>query len=82
MTETTLQRALDGAHAVVFSDSLPVFVVWSGGTTFNVYSTGPADEPPVREVDVFTVSDGEGGPLSREEAVQHMNDYAERAANG
>lgn len=78
MTETTLRRALDGAHAVVFADHQPVFVVWSGGTTYNVYSLNVNGGTPVHETDVFSVSDEKGRPLDRDGAVEHMNDYIER----
>jgi len=78
MVETTLRRAVSNAEMVRYADDQPVFVVWSGGTTFNVYTTGPGGETPINEVDVFMVSDHKGRPVDRDTAEEHISDYLER----
>ncbi len=79
MTETTLKNAIDGAHAVVFHEYgfVPLFCVWSGGTTYNIYAQDP--DGSIHEVYVFSVSDDEGRPLDREAAVDRMNEWSERS---
>lgn len=78
LTETTLRNALDGAEVVKFHPDRPLFVAWHGGVTFNVYAYDPHGDTPVREVDVFSNSDGEGRPLAREAAKEAVADRLER----
>ncbi len=72
MTDTTLRQATDGARYVKWADHSPYFVVWSGGTTFNVYHSHIEG---VEEVDVFTVSDAKGRPLDAEEARERVQEH-------
>lgn len=75
MAETTLRRAIDGARLVQFHEHRDVFVTWSGGATFNVYS---ARGEELHEIDVFNVSDDEGRPVSREAAKEHAKERLHR----
>lgn len=74
MVETTLRRAIDGAHLVEFHEHRDVFVTWNGSKTFNVYS---AEGDTLREIEPFSVADENEEPLPREEArseaVQYLN---------
>lgn len=74
MTKVSIQRAFDGARLVKFDG--PLAVVWSGGTTFNVYSVLHPDD--IHEVDVFTVTDSKGRAVGREAAEKHAEEYLNR----
>lgn len=78
MTESSIRDTFDGAEYVEFVEHAPVFVVWNGGTTFNVYTLDPARGPPIHNVDVFSYSDAEGKPPDRETAKQAISDHLER----
>lgn len=78
MTEVTIKEAFEGSCAIRFSDDGLVCVVWSGGTTYNVYTLAHDGGGPVHEVDVFSVSDKRGRPLERSDAINHMDDYLDR----
>ena len=71
---------MSGAEMVRFAEDRPVFVVWSGGTTFNVYGLDDrlGIESAIREVDVFNVPDAKGRPVDRDTAEEHITDYLER----
>ena len=77
MAKTTLKNALDGARAVEFDESGAKFVVWHGGTTFNVYHT-THDAGFVRELTMFSVSDDEGYALDDEAARDRIDEYLDR----
>lgn len=78
MLETQLRRILDGAKMVKFSEGRSEMVVWHGGTGFNVYSIYDGQ---VRERTMFTLSDEKGRPVSREEAVEHTEEWLRRRAD-
>jgi hypothetical protein len=78
MIEVNISDATRHAEMVRHSDELALFVVWRGGTTFNIYTTGPDGEPPIHEVDVFSVCDDNGEPVPRDTAEEHMLEYIER----
>jgi len=78
MTKIAIKRALENAEMIRISRSLPLFVLWEGGTSFNVYSTNPNYEETIHEVDVFHVSNDNGMPVSRDEADKLMQDYLQR----
>jgi len=78
MTESKLKRALNQAEMVRYADSAPIFVVWSGGTTYNVYSEYDDRLSAIHEVDVFSACDDEGKPYPREDAEVLIQGYLER----
>ncbi len=78
MVQTDIKTAFRDAELVRHSEVLPLFVVWRGGITFNVYTTGPSGEPPIKEVDVFSVLDADGNPVSRDKAERKIIEYLER----
>lgn len=78
MQPMRLKAAFGEAEKVRFSDDGRLAVVWCGGTTFNVYRTGPNGEGPVREVDVFSLSDRKGRPVGPDRAEQKMAEILDR----
>jgi len=74
MADVDIVRAVDGAE-LVKSEQIgghTFVIVWQGGTTFTVYSTGTGSPHTWHEIDVFTVYDDEGFPVGGNEAAKHM----------
>lgn len=76
MTECNL-ATLDGAEAIVVEQTAfsELLVAWYGGTTFRVFTQTGDSEYPLDERTVFSLSDEEGNPVDRDEAVEHAREW-------
>lgn len=76
MHDSQLKRALDGAKLVRVKDyTVHSYVqAWHGGTQVNIYQ---CDDNGWRELTVWSLSDEEGKPVSREEIDEHMEKHWE-----
>jgi len=76
MTETDL-TSLDGAELIVAEEHglTQYLIAWFGGTTFNVYVQTGDSEKPLDERTMFSLSDENGEPVSRERAESHAREW-------
>jgi hypothetical protein len=74
MAEIGIERALANSELVRTEVVMGqrMIQVWCGGTTVNVYSCETGEDGVWNEVTMWSISDGKGRPVERDEIEKHM----------